>query len=308
MSGSPRHLLGLEGVAAARIVGWLDRAEAFLGGAVSRSLEGKVVAKLFMEPSTRTRLSFETAAHRLGGSVVSAAASASSVSKGETILDTVRNVAALGVEAIVLRCAASGGAKLAASASAVPVLNGGDGRHEHPTQGLLDLLSLRRSLGDLHGRRIGIVGDLANSRVARSGIHGMLALGAVPVLIGPPTLVPPEVALLGGRPGTGELERSHDFDAVLPSLDAVVMLRVQRERDAGSAIASDYPRGYRLDRVRAATLREGAPILHPGPVNRGFEIAPEVADDPRRSVILRQVADGVAIRMAVLEWAMAGDR
>ncbi|MFZ9691353.1 MAG: aspartate carbamoyltransferase catalytic subunit [Phycisphaerales bacterium] len=308
MSGSPRHLLGLEGVGATRIVGWLDRAEAFLGGAVSRSLEGKVVAKLFMEPSTRTRLSFETAAHRLGGSVVSAAASASSVSKGETILDTVRNVAALGVEAIVLRCAASGGAKLAASASAVPVLNGGDGRHEHPTQGLLDLLSLRRSLGDLHGRRIGIVGDLANSRVARSGIHGMLALGAVPVLIGPPTLVPPEVAMLGGRPGTGELERSDDFDAVLPSLDAVVMLRVQRERDAGSAIASDYPRGYRLDRVRAATLREGAPILHPGPVNRGFEIAPEVADDPRRSVILRQVADGVAIRMAVLEWAMAGDR
>ncbi|MFM1889411.1 MAG: aspartate carbamoyltransferase catalytic subunit [Phycisphaerales bacterium] len=306
MTDSPRHLLGLEGVAAERIVAWLDRAEWLLGGAVSRSLEGKVVAKLFMEPSTRTRLSFETAAHRLGGSVVSAAASASSVSKGETILDTVRNVAALGVDAIVLRCAASGGAKLAASASPVPVLNGGDGRHEHPTQGLLDLLSLRRSLGELDGRRIAIVGDLANSRVARSGIHGMLALGAVPILVGPPTLVPPEVGRIAARSGGGELERCHDFDAVLPSLDAVVMLRVQRERDAGSAIASDYPRGYRLDRARAAKLRDGAPILHPGPVNRGFEIAPEVADDPTRSVILRQVADGVAVRMAVLEWAMGG--
>jgi aspartate carbamoyltransferase catalytic subunit len=207
MTDSPRHLLGLEGVAAERIVAWLDRAEWLLGGAVSRSLEGKVVAKLFMEPSTRTRLSFETAAHRLGGSVVSAAASASSVSKGETILDTVRNVAALGVDAIVLRCAASGGAKLAASASPVPVLNGGDGRHEHPTQGLLDLLSLRRSLGELDGRRIAIVGDLANSRVARSGIHGMLALGAVPILVGPPTLVPPEVGRIAARSGGGELER-----------------------------------------------------------------------------------------------------
>ena len=306
MTSSPRHLLGLEGVPAERIVAWLDRAESFLEGAtdrgLDRGLEGKVIAKLFMEPSTRTRLSFETAAHRLGGSVVSAAASASSVSKGETILDTVRNVAALGVDAIVLRCGASGGARLAASASPIPVINGGDGRHEHPTQGLLDLLSLRRSLGELRGRRVGIVGDLANSRVARSGIHGLLALGAVPILIGPPTLVPPEVAGMAGA--CGELERCHDFDAVLGSLDAVVMLRVQRERDAGSAIASDYPRGYRLDRARASRLREGAPILHPGPVNRGFEIAPDVADDPRRSVILRQVADGVAIRMAVLEWAV----
>ena len=236
MSRDPRHLLGVEGLAAARIVTWLDRAESFLGGATSQCLDGKVIAKLFMEPSTRTRLSFETAAHRLGGSVVSAAASASSVSKGETILDTVRNVAALGVDAIVLRCAASGGARLAASASPVPVLNGGDGRHEHPTQGLLDLLSLRRSLGDLRGRRIGIVGDLANSRVARSGIHGMLALGAVPILIGPPTLVPPEVAGVAG--GRGELERCHDFDAVLESLDAVVMLHTCAASDTALWAAS----------------------------------------------------------------------
>lgn len=306
MSGGPRHLLGLAGVSADRIVAWLDRAERMLAETPPRSLQGRVVAKLFMEPSTRTRLSFETAAHRLGGSVVSAAASGSSVSKGETILDTVRNVAALGVDAIVLRCGASGGARLAASASTAPILNGGDGRHEHPTQGLLDLLTLRRALGDLRGRRIAIVGDLANSRVARSGVHGMLALGAVPILVGPPTLVPPELAHLAGAGGHGPIERCHDFDALLDSLDAVVMLRVQRERDAGSAIAADYPRGYRLDRARAARLREGAPILHPGPVNRGFEIAPEVADDPRRSVILRQVADGVAVRMAVLEWAIAG--
>ncbi len=304
----PRHLLGLEGAGGAWIESILDRAEAMLesGPVAAAPLAGRIIAMLFLEPSTRTRLSFEIAAQRLGARVVSTAAGSSSVSKGETVLDTVRNIAAMGVDAVVLRAAQAGAAVAASAGLAMPLINGGDGRHEHPTQGLLDLLSLRRSLGSLRGRRVGIVGDILNSRVARSEVHGLLALGAVPVLIGPATLVPPSLAGLGGSASATPIERCHDFDAVLETLDAVVMLRVQRERAAGDSIASDYPRQFRLDRRRAGRLRPSAPILHPGPVNRGFEVEAEVADDRSRSLILQQVAHGVAVRMAVLEWAVGG--
>lgn len=302
-----RHLVALEGVSGGQITAWLDRAEEFLAGgdvpaAVPRTaLAGRIVAMIFMEDSTRTRLSFEVATLRLGGGVIAATAAGSSVSKGESLLDTARNLAAMGVDAVVIRSAASGGSSLVSARLGLPVINAGDGRHEHPTQGILDLLTLRRALGDLRGCRVGIVGDVANSRVARSNLQGLLAVGAQPVLIGPPTLLPPE---LGHGPVGRRAEIAADFDAVLPSLSAVIMLRMQRERAAGDAVATDYPRGYRLDRRRARLLPSGAPILHPGPVNRGYEIDPEVADDPRRSLVLRQVGHGVAVRMAVLEWLL----
>lgn len=300
-----RHLLGLEGASGERIHRWLDDAEAFLssdGAAVAaeeaRPLRGRRVANLFLEDSTRTRVSFEAAAVNLGAEVVNLSGKGSSVSKGESLLDTARTVAAMGVDAVVVRSGASGGPRQVARHLGVPVVNAGDGRHEHPTQGLLDLLALRRALGELRGRTIGIVGDVANSRVARSDVHGLVAVGATPLLIGPPTLVPCELEGLAGR--GGPLERSHDFDAVLPRLDAVVMLRVQRERQAGGAIASDYARAFRLDRRRLESMPEHAVVLHPGPANRGFEIEPEVADDPTRSLVVAQVRLGVAVRMAVL--------
>lgn len=318
MSGSAealrdrRSLVALDGVDGARIGAWLDRAEVFLGGADAPGtdfedappLAGRIVAHLFLEDSTRTRLSFEVATMRLGGRVIAATAAGSSVSKGESLLDTARNLAAMGVDAIVVRTAASGGAAQVAQRLDVPVVNGGDGRHEHPTQALLDLLTLRRAMGSLEGVRVGIVGDIANSRVARSDVHALLAVGAEPVLIGPPTLVPGELRGLGASSGGPPIAIEHDFDQVLPSLGAVIMLRMQRERAAADAVAADYPKGYRLSRERAAKMRDRAPILHPGPVNRGFEIEPEVADDPNRSLVLRQVGHGVAVRMAVLEWLL----
>ena len=307
-------LLALAGVPGDRITEWLDRAEAFLAGSDAPQadfggeapLAGRIVAHLFMEDSTRTRLSFEVATMRLGGRVIAATAAGSSISKGESLLDTARNLAAMGVDAIVVRTGASGGAAQIAQRLDVPVVNGGDGRHEHPTQALLDLLTLRRAMGSLKGVRVGIVGDIANSRVARSDVHGLLAVGAEPVLIGPPTLVPPSLAGLaaGGRGGPIAIE--HDFDRALPTLGAVIMLRMQRERAAAGAVAADYPKGYRLSRERASKMPDHAPILHPGPVNRGYEIEPEVADDPRRSLVLRQVGHGVAVRMAVLESLVGG--
>lgn len=303
-AGGGRHLLGLDGVAAERIRGLLDAAEAFLSPEgeplppTESPLRGCRIANLFLEDSTRTRVSFEIAARSLGAESVNLSGNGSSVSKGETLLDTARTIAAMGVDLVVVRTGASGGPQQLARHLSCPVVNAGDGRHEHPTQGLLDLLALRRALGDLRGRTVGIVGDVANSRVARSDIHGLVAMGARPLLIGPPTLVPCE--LEGLSRSAGPLERCHDFDAALPRLDAVVMLRAQRERQAGAAIAADYGRWFRLDRRRLAMLRDHAVVLHPGPANRGFEIEPEVADDPLRSVVLSQVRLGVAVRMAVL--------
>ncbi len=299
-----RHLLGLEGLAAERILGWLDAAEGFLSpeghpeAVAGRPLRGRRIANLFLEDSTRTRVSFEAAAANLGAEAVNLSGKGSSVSKGESLLDTARTLAAMGIDAVVIRTSASGGPRQVAGHLGIPVVNAGDGRHEHPTQGLLDLLALRRAIGELRGRTVGIVGDVANSRVARSDVHGLVALGATPLLIGPPTLVPCELEGLAGR--GGPIERSHDFDAVLPRLDAVVMLRVQRERQAGGAIASDYGRSFRLDRRRLERMPPHAVVLHPGPANRGVEIEPEVADDPARSLVVAQVRLGVAVRMAVL--------
>lgn len=298
------HLLGLEGLSRAEILEWLDFAEGFLdiarGSAPPQeSLNGKIVANLFFEDSTRTRGSFTIAAKRLGADCIDLSGSGSSVSKGESIVDTALTVEAMGVDAIVLRAKPSGAPHLVARAVRIPVINAGDGRHEHPTQGLLDLLTMRRHLGELKGKTIAIVGDIINSRVARSNLHGLTTLGAQVHLIGPPSLAPASFEKIVAGPG--RVIVSHDLDAVLDDVDAIMMLRVQFERQGVGGISDDYRRLYGLSAQRAARLRPEAIIMHPGPMNRGLEIDGEVADDPERSVIREQVTNGVAVRMAVLK-------
>lgn len=310
-STTPRGLLALDGLSAADITDFLDQAEALrpvvLGDVPPLdTLRGTLIANLFFEDSTRTRAGFTVAAHRLGASVIDFGSSGSSRSKGETLLDTALNLRAMGIAAFVIRTSAAGEPAQLAKRIDLPVINAGDGRHEHPTQGLLDLLTLRRHLGPLAGKRIAIVGDLANSRVARSALHGLTMLGAHVVLIGPPTLVPKAfTTFAAGRPGTVTL--GGDIDDILPEVNAVIMLRVQFEREAGSAIGSleDYRAGYALTRARADQLQPGAIVMHPGPINRGLEIDSDVVDDPARSVILDQVTNGIAVRMAVLQAALA---
>ena len=310
---SQGHLLGLETLSGDQLRSIVDDAEAFLpivqGTMPDASLlEGRVVANLFLENSTRTRVSFSVAAHRLGAEVVDLLGSSASTSKGESLVDTASNIAAMGVDGIVIRCAASGGAELLAQHVNVPVINAGDGRHEHPTQGLLDLMTLLQHFGgELAGRSIAIVGDIASSRVARSNLWSLTALGADVVLVGPPTLVPAEFAsVVPEEAGRGVVSISHDLDAVLESVDAVMMLRIQFERHDGDGIPDDYRERFGLDVDRAGRMADGVPVLHPGPINRGLELAPEVADGPR-SLILRQVTNGVAVRMAVLAGLLASD-
>lgn len=306
MTWTRKDLLALDGLTAEEITFLLDRAAALLPvvrGDVPPhdSLRHRLIANLFFEDSTRTRASFTVAAKRLGADVIDFGPAGSSRSKGESLLDTARNLRAMGIDAIVIRSSASGEPQQLAQRIDLPVINAGDGRHEHPTQGLLDLLTLRASLRTLNGAHIAIVGDLANSRVARSATHGLTTLGAHVHLIGPAALAPKTFERFGdGRAGSVSVER--DFDAVLPEMDAVMMLRVQFERDAGGAIASidDYRAGYALTISRAKRMKGGAVILHPGPINRGLELDSAVADDPERSVILDQVTHGVAVRMAVL--------
>lgn len=305
----PRHLLQLEGLDAAELGALLDRAEAFIPAATGSApapdvLGGRLVANLFFEDSTRTRLSFEAAAARLGARTLALHGAGSSASKGETFLDTALNVEALGVDAIVVRTGLSGGPFQLAQHVGCPVINAGDGRHEHPTQGLLDCLTIRRALGRITGATVGIVGDIANSRVARSALHALTTLGASVRLIGPPTLLPRAFGSVARHGDSVSI--SNDLDANLPDLDAIMMLRVQIERAAGGAIASDYRLQYGLTRERAARLPGHCIIMHPGPVNRGVEVDDDVADDRRRSQILRQVTHGVAVRMAVLERCLVG--
>lgn len=303
LSSPSRDFLAIEGLVLSDLRGLLERAERLLPAAIGEAnaeerLRGRVVANIFFEDSTRTRVSFEIAAKRLGASVVNLGASGSSASKGESLVDTARNIEAMGVDAIVVRTSISGGAALVADAVACPVINAGDGRHEHPTQGLLDVLTLTLRFGDLAGKRVAIVGDIANSRVARSTTHALVALGAHVVIVGPPALVPVGFDHLAR--GAGSITISHDLDSILPEVDAIIMLRVQMERAAAGGIAPDYRTAYGLTAARRRALRSGAAILHPGPVNRGVEIDDSVADDPTDSLILTQVSCGVAARMAVL--------
>jgi aspartate carbamoyltransferase catalytic subunit len=301
-----RHLLGLEGLSAADITGLLDRAETLMLVARSAaprltSLAQRTIACLFFENSTRTRSSFSLAVRRLGGDTIDITSAASSITKGESLVDTALNLQAMGVHGLVVRCSASGGTHLIANAVDVPVINAGDGRHEHPTQGLLDLLTMRQRLGDVRGKTLAIVGDVISSRVARSAIHGLTTLGGNVILCGPPTLVPKSFEKIAVGPGSVTV--THDLDDVLPMADAIMMLRVQFERvgEGPSPIPPDYRQLYGLNAARAARLQDHAIILHPGPMNRGLEIDSDVADDPRRSAILQQPTNGVAVRMAVLE-------
>lgn len=266
------------------------------------SLSGRVIANLFFEDSTRTRCSFETAVHRLGGQVFNLTPSGSSISKGESLVDTARNIECMGVAAIVVRCAVSGGAKMVADGVKCPVINAGDGRHEHPTQAILDVSTLIEEFGSVEGRTVAIVGDITNSRVARSVTHALSTLGAHVRLVGPPTLVSKSFERITQGPGT--VSTINNFDTALDGVDAVMMLRVQFERAAGGAVSSDYRQMFGLTPQRIAKLASHVIILHPGPMNRGIEIDDRVADDPQRSRILRQVTHGVAARMAVLEMVL----
>ncbi|MDQ4067911.1 MAG: aspartate carbamoyltransferase catalytic subunit [Actinomycetota bacterium] len=258
------------------------------------ALRGKTVVSLFYEESTRTRLSFEMAAKRLSADTMNFALSSSSVKKGESLRDTCQTIEAMGVDALVVRHSSAGVPWQVASWVGCSVVNAGDGWHEHPTQALLDCYTIRGRRGSLEGLRIAVVGDVKHSRVARSGVLAFTLLGAEVTLVAPPTLLPPS---LDGWP----VEVSADLDGVLPKVDVVYLLRMQGERQTEALLPSlrEYTARYGLTRERARLLPEDALVMHPGPVNRGVEIASEVADLPR-SVITRQVANGVAVRMAVL--------
>jgi len=294
-----KHLLGIDGLERREVETLLSRSglhkQALAEGRRGNALSGKTVANLFFEDSTRTRTSFEFAARNLGADVLNWTASGSSVSKGEALVDTVRNLEATGPAALVIRHASSGAPHLAARWVHCAVINAGDGTHEHPSQALLDAFTLKEKLGTLEGKRILLVGDILHSRVARSNLFCLRLLGAEVVVCGPPTLIPAGLSQVAARV-------TSDLDGVLPEADAVMMLRIQLERqqEAHFPSAREYARLYGLSVARAGRMKPGAPVLHPGPMNRGVEIAPQVADGPS-SVILEQVRNGVAVRMAILE-------
>lgn len=303
--GQLRHLLDIQGLQRTQLEALLQRAQQFAeGGADMRGrLAGTAVCTLFFEPSTRTRLSFQRAAQRLGADVLGFEAASSSTTKGETPLDTLKNIEAMGVRGFIVRAREEGAvAALAAHAGEGTVLvNAGDGRSAHPTQALLDMLSLRQAKGtDFSGLKVAIVGDIKHSRVARSDLHALRALGVGQIrACGPDTLLPDD-GTLDGCIVTG------DADAAVEGVDAVMLLRLQRERMEEGLVPSlaDYHREYGLDAQRLRRARADAVVLHPGPMNRGVEISDAVADGPQ-SLVLRQVANGVAVRMAVLEALLA---
>jgi aspartate carbamoyltransferase catalytic subunit len=295
-----RHLLSVDDLGGAEgIEQVLTLTDSFVevsGRQIPRvpALRGKTVVWLFYEDSTRTRLSFEQAAKRLSADTMNFSVSTSSVQKGESLRDTVQTIDAMGVDAIVVRHGSAGAPSRIASWVDATVVNAGDGWHQHPTQALLDCYTIRQHLGSLAGRRIAIVGDINHSRVARSDIDAFTALGAEVTLVAPPTLLP---ASLEGWP----VQVSTDLDAVLPKADVVYLLRMQRERMTENLLPSlrEYTSRYGLTRRRVDLLDEAAIVMHPGPMNRGVEIAADVADLPR-SVVIDQVRNGVAVRMAVL--------
>jgi len=293
----PRNLIDVDDVSASELIALIDRATAFNQTAPPRDLlAGVPVLNLFFESSTRTATSFTLAEQRVGADVISFAPGASSLGKGETIADTAITLRAIGVRVIVVRHSESGFPRRLAESFDGHVINAGDGTHAHPTQALLDLMTLRDHAGRLEGLRVAIVGDILHSRVARSNIVGMRMLGVDVTLVGPRTLLPDAFAAEGVR-----IER--DLDAVLPQVDAIMMLRIQRERIVSGLLPSldDYIRRFQLNPPRLARLSKDAIILHPGPYNRGVELTDEVLDDPRSRYVI-QVHNGVFVRMAVLEF------
>lgn len=294
-----RNLLGLEELTAEEITLILNTAEAFEDVSTRSvkkvpALRGRVVVNLFFEDSTRTRTSFTLAAQRLSADVIEFSAGTSSINKGESFWDTARNIEAMGVDIIVCRHSVAGASLLIAKNVKCCVINAGDGCHEHPTQGLLDIYTIRKAKGRLAGLKVAIVGDVANSRVARSNLYGLLKLGVEVTFVGPTTLVPAAFAQLGARV-------CHDFDAEIGRFDVINMLRIQHERAASNVFPSlrEYSRLFGLTDERMQRARPDVLVMHPGPINRGVEMSGAVADG-RKSVILQQVTNGLAVRMAVM--------
>jgi aspartate carbamoyltransferase catalytic subunit len=294
-----KHLLNLAELSRAEIVHVLDTAESFKEVSTRSvkkvpALRGRVVVNMFFEESTRTRMSFELAAQRLSADVIDFSVKMSSTKKGETLLDTARNIEAMGVDIMILRHGAAGAAYHLSRAVDCCVINAGDGQHAHPTQALLDLFTIRERKGRVDGLNVAIVGDIAHSRVARSDMRGRQKLGANVTFVGPPTLVPRAFESLGARV-------VHDFDSILPEMDVINMLRIQKERISSSVFPSlrEYVRLFGMNSERLRRCKPDVLVMHPGPVNRGIELAADVADGPHSS-ILRQVTNGLAVRMAVL--------
>ena len=294
-----KHLLGLQELSAEEILYVLDTADSFKEVSTRSvkkvpALRGRVIVNTFFEASTRTRTSFELAAQRLSADVIDFSEKGSSVSKGETLIDTARNIEAMGIDVIVLRHPAAGSAELLSRTVKCSVVNAGDGAHEHPTQGLLDLYTIRERFCRVEGLKVAIVGDIANSRVARSNIWGLTKLGAEVILVGPPTLVPRAFEKFGARV-------VNDFDSVVGQVDVINMLRVQFERIKTSQFPSirEFTRFFGLTWDRFQRCKKDVFVMHPGPMNRGIEIQSDIADGPQ-SGILTQVSNGLAVRMAVL--------
>jgi aspartate carbamoyltransferase catalytic subunit len=294
-----KHLLSLESLSAEELEFLLDSAQSFREVSTRSikkvpALRGRVVVNAFFEDSTRTRTSFTLAASRLSADIIDFSEKGSSVSKGETLIDTARNIEAMGVDVIVLRHRAAGAAEVLSRTVRSSVINAGDGAHEHPTQGLLDLFTIRERFGRIAGLKVAIVGDIINSRVARSNLWGLKKLGAEVILVGPPTLLPRSFEALGAR-------CVHDFDSVVAEVDVINMLRVQFERIQSSQFPSvrEFTRLFGLHSDRFSRCKPDVFVMHPGPMNRGIEIASNIADGPN-SGILTQVTNGLAVRMAVL--------
>jgi aspartate carbamoyltransferase catalytic subunit len=305
MSWTRKHLLTLEELSLDEIEQIHLTAGAFkkiLGRSVKKvpALRGKTIVNLFLEPSTRTRMAFDMAAKRLSADVISVDAASSSTTKGETLRDTAQNIEALNADMIVIRHAASGSPLYLSRILDIPVINAGDGAHEHPTQGLLDTFTMKERLGSLKGRKIVILGDILFSRVARSNIHALTKMGADVTLVGPATLVPHWFTDLG-------VKVSYDLRSALADAEVVMLLRIQHERQTSSHFPSlgEYTSMFGLNKTRASWLNPSAIIMHPGPINRGVEIDSELADG-ERSVILQQVTNGIAVRMAVLYLCAGG--
>ena len=304
-SWTRRHLLGLEELSAEEITLILDKAMLFKQAmAKSRTgiplLTDKTCVNLFFENSTRTRTSFSLAARRLGAQTLDFSSATSSLSKGETFIDTAKNIEAMGIDVVIVRHRTPGTPKLLAENLHCAVVNAGDGPHEHPTQGLLDIMTIRERRGRIQGLTVALVGDIAHSRTARSNIWGLKKLGAQVIVCGPSTLVSPRWAEIG-------VEFSYSLDAILPRVDVLNLLRIQFERQFTRPFPSvrEYAHLYTMDRRRLEKTKDDVLILAPGPINRGVEVTPDVADGPH-SAILEQVTNGVAVRMAVL-WLLAGN-
>ena len=298
-SWSRKSLLGLEDMNREEIIYLLEKAKEFQKvlsqkGSVLDLLKGKRIINLFMEPSTRTRVAFEVAAKTLSADIISIAESSSSLTKGETLRDTALNIQALGADAIVIRHSSPGSALFLSKTIDVPIINAGDGAHEHPSQALLDIFTLRENLGALDGKKITILGDILFSRVARSNLWGLKKLGASVTFAGPSTLVPEGFEKLGAKV-------THNLHRALENADAVMLLRIQHERQSSSHFPSlsEYTKIFGLSSNQEKILANKTLILHPGPINRGVEIDSTLADCSR-SLILEQVSNGVAVRMAIL--------